>query len=111
MMELLVRLAGQKYIESYKTTSNWFEAVKMLWDEHLENTMTTFDEQKCEFISVIRYLLNLLLKGVRSATGTRSVTTALRITGKSLNGCTKTTLKRRSSQVRRRLCAWKSSLI
>ncbi|KAL4456118.1 hypothetical protein ABPG74_014079 [Tetrahymena malaccensis] len=35
MMEVLVRIAEEKYILKYKTTNNYFEAVKMFWDEHL----------------------------------------------------------------------------
>jgi len=35
MMEVLVRIAEEKYILKYKTTTNYFEAVKSFWDEHL----------------------------------------------------------------------------
>ncbi|KRX05204.1 hypothetical protein PPERSA_06838 [Pseudocohnilembus persalinus] len=35
-MELLVRLANEKYIDKYKQTTSIFEALKKLWDEHLE---------------------------------------------------------------------------
>lgn len=37
MMELLVRLANEKYIDRLKTTTNMAEALKLFWDEHLEN--------------------------------------------------------------------------
>lgn len=37
MMELLVRLANEKYIDRLKITANMAEALKLFWDEHLEN--------------------------------------------------------------------------
>lgn len=39
MMELLVRLANEKYIDKLKLTQNMFEALKMLWSEHLDAVM------------------------------------------------------------------------
>ena len=32
MMEILVRIAEEKYINKYQKTKDYFEAVKMLWD-------------------------------------------------------------------------------
>ncbi len=43
MMEVLVRIAEEKYILKLKSTSSYFEAVKMLWDEHLEKEMKKHD--------------------------------------------------------------------
>jgi len=38
-MEILTRLAEEKYIFKYKLTKNLTEAVNLLWTEHLEKTM------------------------------------------------------------------------
>lgn len=38
-MELLVRIANEKYIEKYKLTTKMDEAIQMLWKEHLEPVM------------------------------------------------------------------------
>lgn len=35
-MDMIVRLAEEKYINKYKYTKNYFEAVESLWNEHLE---------------------------------------------------------------------------
>lgn len=34
-MEVLVRIAEEKYIIKYKTTTNYAEAVRLFWEEHL----------------------------------------------------------------------------
>jgi len=36
-MEALVRIAEEKYILKYAKTTSFYEAVKMFWEEHLEN--------------------------------------------------------------------------
>ena len=35
MMELIVRIAEEKYINKYQKTKNYFEAVEMLWEDNL----------------------------------------------------------------------------
>lgn len=39
-MELLVKIAEEKYILKYQKTKSLFEAVKMLWDEFLLKEFT-----------------------------------------------------------------------
>lgn len=38
-MELLVRIANEKYIDKNKVTTKMDEALQLLWDEHLETVM------------------------------------------------------------------------
>ncbi|KRX01621.1 hypothetical protein PPERSA_00328 [Pseudocohnilembus persalinus] len=45
-MEIWVRLSEEKYIFKYKSTQSHYEALRMLWDEHLEKHFTKFDQQK-----------------------------------------------------------------
>lgn len=35
-MEALVRIAEEKYILKYAKVTTFFEAIKLLWEEHLE---------------------------------------------------------------------------
>jgi hypothetical protein len=37
-MEVLVRIAEEKYILKYQKATTFTEAMKMFWDEHLEQT-------------------------------------------------------------------------
>jgi len=39
MMELLVRIANEKYIDRMKATTRMDEALVMFWDDHLEEVM------------------------------------------------------------------------
>lgn len=39
-MEVWVRVSEEKYIFKYKTTTSHFEAVKSIWEEHLEPLFT-----------------------------------------------------------------------
>ena len=34
-MELIVRIAEEKYVIKYQKTKNYFEAVEMLWEDNL----------------------------------------------------------------------------
>lgn len=38
-MDIIYKLAEEKYIQEYKTTKSISEAIKMLWDEHLKEEM------------------------------------------------------------------------
>lgn len=44
-MEILVRMAEEKYINKYKSTTNYFEALKMLWNDHCQNVFNKNDSQ------------------------------------------------------------------
>ncbi len=43
MMEILVRIAEEKYINKLKTTTNHFDATKMLWEEHCAKVFDKYD--------------------------------------------------------------------
>lgn len=43
-MELWVRIAEEKYILKYRNTQSHLEAVKTLWEEHLETLFTSFNQ-------------------------------------------------------------------
>jgi hypothetical protein len=36
MMEIIIRIAEEKYIKQYKTTSDYFEALELLYQNHLK---------------------------------------------------------------------------
>jgi hypothetical protein len=42
-MEILVRIAEEKYIFKLKSTANHFEATKMLWEEHCAKVFDKYD--------------------------------------------------------------------
>mmetsp|Transcript_6520 Transcript_6520/g.891 ORF Transcript_6520/g.891 Transcript_6520/m.891 type:complete len:85 (+) Transcript_6520:63-317(+) len=46
MMDILVKLAEEKYILKYKSTKIYAEAVKSLWDEHLFEEVNKYNSQK-----------------------------------------------------------------
>ncbi|KRW99368.1 hypothetical protein PPERSA_02480 [Pseudocohnilembus persalinus] len=45
VMDIIYKLAEEKYIQEYKTTKSISEAIKMLWDEHLKEEMTSYSSQ------------------------------------------------------------------
>jgi hypothetical protein len=42
-MELLTRIAEEKYINQYSKTKSYFESICMLWDDHLFQDFINYD--------------------------------------------------------------------